>query len=390
MRVGPQRNGVPAAFFWKFWTSGGEVYAASRIGGHHTKISVHKSGQIHMRLGEMKKQAFFPPTLLSNGWMHAIEIRFLIDKDSSLPPIEFLEMKGKEEALLFDVPDGAVLLLNLMFGVAGMNPPTEFAGAARIWEASLPDGRVVQLVGRLVPMNRENAEKIQRVRHEISPQANFKGELTGAPPYMECEHAHWGPGGNVLCVVPMGTEGYRFDIDDAEVQPTDSRLVRIVSPQVSSEISAPDGEIVARLLFSGTESEIEIQKNRSVVASFGQVELVLCSGKLRGGERFRRPTAGVACIPTIDGAQPTRWEYPFDASFNGERLSVSIRSISMAFRNRYASVPMNALKSDEELCMWAPSSEILLGIDVGDASVRADLSCGMRLRNIGRDTPVST
>jgi hypothetical protein len=115
LRIGVTRNGKQAAAIWKFWSQGAEVYATSRFGGISAKISVHSSEQIHMRTGARDLQHFAPAIVMGDGsWLHAFELRFLLSKDTYLPPAE--RLKKNEKAFLLQVPDNAFAVLNLIFG----------------------------------------------------------------------------------------------------------------------------------------------------------------------------------------------------------------------------------------------------------------------------------
>src|SRR5438128_1446872 len=77
-RVAPGQSGEPVASFWKFWVEGSELYAMNRD-LNTMKISVHASGQIHMRLERRDLQPLAPSLQLTgSSWKHALEIRYLI------------------------------------------------------------------------------------------------------------------------------------------------------------------------------------------------------------------------------------------------------------------------------------------------------------------------
>jgi hypothetical protein len=92
-RIAPGLSGRQAASFWKFWTTGDEIYASCRSwrSGRYTKVSVHKSGQIHLRIGEMQ-QVLAKPLLLGT-WLHAFELRFLRSPGAFFPRAENLKNK---------------------------------------------------------------------------------------------------------------------------------------------------------------------------------------------------------------------------------------------------------------------------------------------------------
>jgi hypothetical protein len=210
-RIAPSVSGRLAASFWKFWVAGDEVYASTRSGGHLTKISVHQSGQIHLRLGEGKRQVLAQPLLLGNGtWLHALELRFLLSAGACRPPEEDLR---KKKGYVVEVPEGTVLILNLILGrtqsQAPADLPHELLPAAEIlWRSVLRGKQAVVLTGRLLPSDEENKEAIRYIREELKPRANLRGEPK-EPPYVEVMRVVWTPaGGNVLLIIPMGREGY--------------------------------------------------------------------------------------------------------------------------------------------------------------------------------------
>jgi len=85
-RFAPGREGKPAARFWKFWVSGSEVYANSRTAGNLTKISVHASGQIHIRHEGKDLNRLAAPLLLGKGQrLHAFEVRRISQRNRFRP-----------------------------------------------------------------------------------------------------------------------------------------------------------------------------------------------------------------------------------------------------------------------------------------------------------------
>jgi hypothetical protein len=381
VRVGPGNGEVPTACFWKFWTEGNEIYAASRGGGHLTKISVHASGQIHMHLGPRNTLTFAPPIAVGDDWLHAIEIRFLIGPGSFTPPPSLTKLKKNDKALLIQVSPNNVFLLNLLVGRSAASLPNAFVNCAQIWQSSLRDSRIAVLIGRILPMDRENEKQLNFIRSELNPRANFEGKLTGHPPYLECIHAFWSPGGNVVFVVPMGTEGYRFEGDDREADTTNSQQIRIAGPTISVPISAPNGAIVATLSITGATSDIALVKNTNVTGILGTLTLSIDEEALRFGEQFTRPSVAISCVPTIGNVQPKTWDYSLQTRFDGNQLNVSIGAISVALRNKNLPVPMSVLKDDEELLMRAPAVEITLSANREHPSVSASLPCSFRLRD---------
>ena len=212
-RVAPSLSGRLAASFWKFWVAGDEVYASKRSDGHLTKISVHRSGQIHLRLGEGKRQVLAQPLLWGNEtWLHAFQLRFLLSAGAFRPPEEDLK---KKKGYLVEAPEGTVLILDLIVGRTQSQAPEddlphELLPAAQVlWRSVLRGKQQVVLTGRLLTIDGENKEAIRYIREELKPRANLREEPK-EPPYVEVMRVVWTPaGGNVLLIVPMGREGYR-------------------------------------------------------------------------------------------------------------------------------------------------------------------------------------
>jgi hypothetical protein len=384
VRVGPGIGEVATACYWKFWTEGNEVYAAGRGGGHLTKISVHASGEIHMHVGPRNVQKLSPPVPLGDDWVLAVEFRFLLGHGAFSPPPQLVKLKKKtDKALLAQVPPDHVLVLNLLIGKSSAAPPGAFANVGQIWRSTLKDGRVAVLVGRSMPIDEENAKKLKLIRFEMNPKVNFEGSLKGQPPpYFEFSEWTWGPGGNVIFVVPMGAEGFRFEGDDAEPESLESRQLLITCPDVTVPISAPNGATVGTLSIGGGPREIDLVKNTSVIGVLGTVTLSIDAEKLRFGETFTRPSVGIECPPTIGGAQPREWAYPVHTRFDGENLTVAIEIISCAFRNSNTAVPMHALNDGEELLVRAPAVAIELRVSRAKSVDSLPLNGSFRLRDI--------
>lgn len=366
-RIAPGHEGQLAAFFWKFWVSGSEVYSTNRSMGNMTKISVHKSGQIHMRFEGKDLQHLAPALLLGNGLLlHAFELRFLLSPDAYRPPKETL--KGKR-AFLIDVPQDTVLIMNLLVGQVGCTVatdlPHELLPAAKpFWLATLRDQRPVVLVARLLKMDKQNRDELEFIRHELNPKANFS-KLSARPPYLEIKHVVWDPkGGNVILVVPMGREGFRVQDDPSEHSSNPlivaSRAIAISSPSASISIAAPNGAVVGTLSIAGAANEITLKKSIEVRASLGTVTLSMNPSNLIFGSSFRTSRNTCSCVPTIDGARPRTWNYLVYAYFDGATLKAEIRQLSVSFRNANFAVPLHSLGAAEELVMTAPVGGLVL------------------------------
>jgi len=384
LRVAPGRHGKPAARFWKFWVSGSEVYAATRSLGSMAKISVHASGQIHMRFEGKDLQHLAPPLLLGNGqWLHAFELRFLLSPDAYRPPPEKLKNK---RAFLIEVPPDAVLLMNLLVGQIGCSAatdlPHEFLPAAKpLWRATLRDQRPVVLTARVLEMDKQNRDQITFVRHELNPKFNFPKPLTVAP-YIEIRRVVWdAKGGNVVLVVPMGKEGFRVHEEPSSRAPVaDSRTIIISSPSASIPIAAPNGAIVGTRSIAGATNELTLRKNVTVRGSLGTVTFSMNPSNLIFGDAFRTPRNLCPCVPTIDRAQPRNWEYWVFCYFDGATLRAEIRKQSSALRG--ANAPMTSVGATEEILMVAPVDGMVLLTTAAAPQSSAVLEASFLLCNI--------
>jgi hypothetical protein len=353
-----------------------------------TKVSVHASGQIHMHLGPRNIQPFAPPIALGDGsWRHALEIRFLIGAGADLPPAKMLRLKKKDTALIVEVPDGQVLYLNLLVSVTDRFPvalPNEFAGAPEIWRTRLRDGRSVVLLCRVMPFDDQSTSALRHIRSELQPKANFTGSPPTEPPYIEIVHAFWSGQGNVLLVIPMGPEARRFDPDHADVQceATDSRHVTVECAYGNSNLIAPDGSVVGSLSIVGYSGQITLAKGKEVVQTIGRITLSVDSGALRWGESFVRPRSALECMLSLGGAKPKMWEYGYELSFDGSAISLSVLPISTALRNANAENLVSGLGGGEEVLIRAPAAAIRLTASKEQTTVNAELTCGLRLRDI--------
>jgi hypothetical protein len=234
-------------------------------------------------------------------------------------------------------------------------------------------------------MDEENAKQLKFIRTELNPRASLSGNLTEAPPYIECMHTFWGPGGNVVFVVPMGKEGYRFDGEDDPEAELIPRPLQIMCPDSAIPISAPDGAAVGTLSIKGNASEIMLVKNINVTAILGTATLSIDIAKLRFGETFTRPRVGIASLPTIGGCQPRAWEYPVVARFDGETLTVVLGINSAGFRKRESTPTIDALNDGEELIVRAPEMTVKLTADRTNTVVSALLHGSFRLRDISSE-----
>jgi hypothetical protein len=374
IRFAPGRGLEPAAWFWRVWTEGNEIYALTRCSGGVVKLSVHRSGQIHYRLGPKNKQDLAPMMqFASSPWLHAVEIRFLMSEGAGAPPRQRESLKNKS-AYVIPVPSGKFLVVNLILGPAGMSSnsplPAEFSGANVLWRAGLPDHRVAVLIGRMLELDDENRKKIEYYRKELKTSVTLPSTTREA--YVEMQHLHWSPGGNVVVVVPMGQEACRPEEPIAAAE--GRREFRYRSPHAVAEIIAPDGVRVAVLELDEVDQEIEVAKGQPSTHELGLFKMQLEPSKLIEGSKFIASPSRLTCIPSIAGASPRDWTYTVYPRFDGFTLSVEVMQLSTSLRNKNLAAPLSGLSDREELLVRVPSNGSLkilatLGTPEGSAKV---------------------
>lgn len=245
IRFAPGRNASPLTALWKVWAEGNEVYAATRSFSGSTHISVHETGQVHYRLATKQKLEFAPVMPLEGGaWFHAFEIRFFWSA-GALSPVRQRESLKSKRGYLLDTPDGFVFHANLIIGASGTpldsSLPVNLAGPT-LWRTRLRDGRIAVLVGRLLPLDDLNRDRIRYFREELGAHATFT--TNPKTKYFELHDVNWSlEGGNVILVVPMGEEAFR---SEQEVQNTrqlssEPRPFLFRSPRSAVDLIAPDG-----------------------------------------------------------------------------------------------------------------------------------------------------
>ncbi len=360
-RVAPGQSGQPVASFWRFWVEGRELYAVNRDSGS-TKISVHASGQIHMRLEKRDLQLLAPAlTLVGSRWNHALEIRYLIAPDRFRPAPK--RLKKEEKAFLVEVADGNALILNLMVAAAGAvtnsGPPPQFGGARQLWKSSLADGRSVLLVGRVIPLDAENQNHIERLRGVDGSKATFSGTTT-SPPQMELTQVFWSPqGGNIALIVPVGEEAIRRLGKPASTESDEPGLARlevdVACPDASCEIIAPNGAVIATVLIAGSANRVKLAKNEHVGSQLGTVRLVMHAEHLIRGQTFETPVFRLECIPTVAGVRPRDWAYSASCAYDGASLTVTIRPMSVGLLFDDRSAASSGLQHSEQIILVAPA-----------------------------------
>jgi hypothetical protein len=243
------------------------------------KISVHKSGQIHQRLGPRQKQDMAPLMPLGSGpWTHAFELRFLLS-DDALSPIGQRESLKNKTALLIHVPDEFVLYANLIIGPEGLPPdfplPVEFGSAGKaLWRSRLRDGRLAVLVARVLALDDDNRRQLKYLREELRAQVTVS--RTPEQRYVELHHLHWSAtGGNVIFVAPMSDEALRSEEEDLSygTEPQTMRTFYYERVYGSADLIAPDGRRIAVIELNEAEKQIELMKGHPKLVDLGRVSM---------------------------------------------------------------------------------------------------------------------
>jgi len=384
IRFAPGRKLEPAAWFWRVWTEGNEIYALTRNAGGVAKISVHQSGQIHYRLGPKHKQDFAPTMQVgSTPWLHAFEIRFLISEGASAPPKQRESLKNKS-AYLVPVLAGEYLVINLIVRAAGTSSdsplPAQFSGANVLWRAGLPDHRVAVLIARMLELDDENRKKIELYHKELKPTVTFSS--TPGEAYVELHHLHWSPGGNVVLVVPMGHDAVRSEQEpNASTAAEGYRNFRFQSPHAVAEIIAPNGLRVAVLELDEVDQKIEVAKNQPSTHELGLLKMRLETSNLIEGSQFIASPSRLVCVPSIAEANPRDWTYTVYPRFDGFTLSAEVKQMSVSFQNKNFAIPLSQLCDREELVVRIPAESLKILATIGDPATTEKVLGHFHLRD---------
>lgn len=383
-RFGPGRIGKPATTLWKFWVHGNEAYAMVRNSGGPMKISVHASGQIHMRREGRDLQQLAPPTVMGGGsWLHAFELRFLLSDDTPCPPS--IPLKGKA-ATLVEVPSGAMLVANLLVvnGPASAALPSELTGGQVMWSAGLRNGRSVALVARVLRMDAQNREAIRLMRSDAGLKVTFSA-APKTPPHIEGIQLHWSQdGANVILVIPVGKEAVRFEEDPAAVlaraSDTDRRTLRINTAPSELALLAPNGAMIGTLSLATEPTNLQVIKGIASLCPLGLVTLKLAPNELIAGARFQRPGVELKSALSVDGVSPPTWDYTVYSSFDGDKVVAEIRSMSVALRNANVSATTADASAAEEVVVVAPVKGLALSASITSPITSTPLTANVTLR----------
>jgi hypothetical protein len=396
LRIGVRRNGKQAAGIWKFWSQGADVYAMKRQGGNTSKISVHATGQIHMRTGTRDLQHLAPAIVMADGlWHHAFELRFLLSKDTYSPPAEIL--KKNDNAFLLDVPEGAMAIFQLFIGKDRFTsredlPKEILPNAFSVWRTTLSDFRPVLLALRLLEMDAKNREEIELIRHQVNPRVTLRpgsGQSEShvrATSYAEFQSVHWSTeGGNVVLVVPMGAEAFRVRdepiVEAGAVIDEASHEVVVTSARGEIPVVAPNGVIVGTITFVDSVRTVRILKGTIVRSEICAVVLKLKPENLLAGERFETRTNFCSCVLSVDGAPANNWGYRVRFIFDGSALEAEISASSAAIRSESMTTSLLWLKETEELALSAPVENLVIAATISMPETTVSLIGSFILRD---------
>lgn len=391
LRFAPSRDSQQAANMWKIWATGGEVYATGRAAGNVTRISIHATGQIHIHYGGRDVQHLVGPVPLGEGrWSHALEMRFLIGPDAHRPRAE--KLKKKTRAYLVAVPTGSMLVVNLLLSQqppSGMNPlPAGFIGQV-VWHAALSTSRHIIALMRVMPLSEQSSNELAYIRQTLRPTLN----LTEPPrerPYVEVHHLHWhSHNGNFLMVVPMGDEAtHVYRHPDPSSLGEAGRPLHIEAEAGSFALTAPNGALLATLLFSGKQCEATLKRDEAVSIDLGRITLTLHpAALLPGGTPFVRPSVQCGCALVFGRRYRRNWPYAATATFDGTTLSVTVSQVSTGFRNANLAVPLDVLWTADTLSFVSPFRNVRLQVSAHAPVATASLDAEARLYARERSQP---
>jgi hypothetical protein len=207
IRIAPVRDGAQIANAWRFWSQGDEFYAAARDAVNFGKISFHRNGNWQLRTGTVM-QRLAPGLKLTGGWIHALELVYLVGDGVLLP-----KSQCEENVMKVDVPGLSKLLIDLIISGSSRQPshiPAEMRGTT-LKVLGLRSGQTLMIIGRVMPFNKQDMLAIadMRAKLKVSYATNLPAEDDA---YIEASMHSFRPGqGNIIQVIPVGTETFVVD-----------------------------------------------------------------------------------------------------------------------------------------------------------------------------------
>jgi hypothetical protein len=201
LRVAPSRGGIPVANAWRFWAQGDEFYAAARDVAKLGKVSFHSNGNWQFRAGAALNR-LAPASPLSNGWLLALQLVFLVDPDVMLP------LDQREEGVrLLETPDGFKLLVDLLLskGSSSVPPPLPSEiGGAMVAAHRLRNGTHLVATTRTMGLTAADQGFITDLRAKL--RINFTGDPPASGFYAEATWQTFNTEANLIGVIPVGQD----------------------------------------------------------------------------------------------------------------------------------------------------------------------------------------
>ncbi len=314
-------------------------------------------------------------------WLHAFELRFLLNDRANLPPGE-LESLKKKTALAIEMPDEAVLLVNLIIGPVGsplgLPLPVEFSGGQSIWRTRLRDDRIALLVARPRPLDDANREHI---RYLLEKKITVTYDTMPETRYAEFHDIYWSPGGNVICILPMGDEAFRSEREALQPDAIPARSFHYRCLGATIMITAPDGKAIGAIEFPEVEKRIELVKGQPRLIQLGTVIMQVQPGNLIPGSCFLVRPPAFAPNPQIDGAGFRDWQNEIVVEFDGFQITASVSMTSGALLNKNLAKRIEALDDAEELVVAFPFETMRLSATLDGSSASTECFAKLTLRD---------
>jgi hypothetical protein len=215
LRIAPARDGAQVASAWRFWAQGDEFYAAARDTARLGKVSFHSRFNWQFRAGTLINR-LAPPLSLSNNWLHALEIVFLVDHHTLLPLAQ-----REEKVALVETPQGHKLRVDLLLSKDSRVPPSLPREVVGTVQAShrLRNGAQLRAVTRTLALTDPDRAIIAETRANL--RVNFAQDPPDSGVYVE---ARWqtfsAKSGNAIGIVPVGDDCLARDAAESGLEKT--------------------------------------------------------------------------------------------------------------------------------------------------------------------------
>jgi hypothetical protein len=170
-----------------------------------------------------------------------------------------------------------------------------------------------------MPLNAENQEHIRRLRGADGPKVTFSGTPAAE---VELYHVFWsGTGGNIVLIVPAGSEAIReLGVPASQESAANKRQpeVELACSDASIDMQAPNGAHVATLILAGQHGQVRLSKNEHITAQIGMFRLATINENLMPKHRFELPPLSLRCVPSIATLSPREWSFRISAAYDGK------------------------------------------------------------------------